>query len=750
VNNSVRLALADALASTKQPVMTVHVVPVWETDGQLPAYMRWCKELPGNCRLLFVLPKSKLRVYIGGGGQEQQQEQPKWDLAVMATGNEAGMATHLDWDNPGRRMEVLERMAEAMNLHLPARQPPVEAAELDRLAMALLQRTAAVAGRTQQQSVKWIRNWAQKKCGRPSRRVVGHMEPTAALVHADHTAQTLQNLRSTYDSTAPLRFDWRAMTYTDGSLRGGAHSGLVMGAGVYCPAEDTRVVLDMRALPDPSINAAELAAIHHAIQQGAKEIATDSLTSMYQLHRQLHRPQDHQYHQHRRLLEHIVNDIKQSEQPIHIFKVKSHTGVIGNEVADTLAKQATLLDEEQPTTGGEGDDAVTAVHEYHHPGSSKAVMFWPVHVWKEMRVGEGEVVRSKALNNIDSAVKQHMAHLLKMGASKQDTIYFSSWRNTEDDRDPCSHHMMHSKEITQAERSTALRYRTGTMYTAKTRHRYKQADSPNCLLCGQADGGHHTASGCPALTKLYLSRHHKAGQAIAKAIAEGRHGAHLIMTDVGKYTHGANGGHAGDDGDPTGEEEAAPAVDLAKLPRRIPLDALPNSMSREAKRAAIKHSVPDAFLVCPARQEEEGDTYMIAEVKYCRDTDPWQQLQRAHDQHEELAVSLRESVRDKDRVTRVPVLLGVSGAIFKKQTLSTLQKLGVEGSSLTKLKYKLHRIAVKHLHWIHMTKRRKEKELEGVAGQRRHGRQNSTKKRSLQQTSWSHKDSKCASKRRKR
>jgi ribonuclease HI len=577
--------------------------------------------------------------------------------------------------------------------------------------------------------MKWVRNWAQKKYGRPTRRVGGHVEPTTALVRVDHTTQTLQKLRSTYDSTAPLRFDWKAITYTDGSLRGGAQSGLVMGAGVYCPQEDTRVLLDMRELPEPSINAAELAAIHHAIQQGAKEIATDSLTSMYQLHRQLHRPQDHQYHQHRRLLEHIVRDIRQSEQPIHVFKVKSHTGVIGNEVADQLAKQATLLDEEQPTQGGEGDDTVPIVHEYHHPGSSKAAMFWPVHVWKEMRIGEGEVVRSKALNNIGNAVKQHMTHLLKLGSSRQDTVYFSSWKTTEDNRDPCSHHMMHSKEITQAERSTALRYRTGTMYTAKTRHRYKQADNPRCLLCGQEDGGHHTASGCPALTKLYLSRHHKAGQAIAKAIAEGRHGAHLIMTDVGRYTHEANGGHAGSDGDPEGEGETAPAVDLTKLPHRIPVDALPSSMPRMAKQAAVKHSVPDAFLVCPGRQEEEGDTYMIAEVKYCRDTDPEQQMQRARDQHEELAVSLRKSVRDKDSVTRVPVLLGVSGTIFKRQTLSTLQKLGVEGNSLTKLKYRLHRIAVKHLHWIHMTKRKKERELEGVAGQRQHGNRDTRKKR---------------------
>jgi ribonuclease HI len=751
VNSSVHLALTDAL-STTQPVLTLHVLPVWDKDGQLPSYMRWCRELPNHSQLLFLIPKQKVRVHATGGAGHLPGEQPKWDMAVMATGNDAGMTSYLRWGDTARRDEALAHMANAINLQTPRGQQKVEGRGLCQLAKDLLRHTTASTGRTQQQSAKWISNWVKKKHGRRAGQAAAAAQCNTALIHADGADKTLQELRSTYSNPPPLRYDWRDITYTDGSLREGAAGTKVVGAGTYCPATDKEVLIDMRGAPEPNINIAELVGIQQALQQGATLLATDSLTSMYQIHRQLHRPQDHQYHRHRTMLEETVKTITKSDVPITILKVKSHTGVVGNELADKLAGQAALLREQDPPAD-KRDNGTTDICPYQDPGSSRKNMFWPVHVWKEMRTAAAgqearEVTKSKALSNIGSALKQHMTHLLKLGTSKQDTVYFSSWRDTEEDRDPCSHHMMHSKEVTQAERSTALRYRTGTMYTAKTRHRYKQADTPNCLLCGQADGGHHTASGCPKLTKLYLSRHHKAGQAIARAIADGRHGAHLIMTDVGKYAQDTQEKPAGGTEAPDSTGKGAPAMDLTQLPHRIPMDALPRNMSQSAKQACVKHSVPDAFLYCPPRIPGEGHTYMIAEVKYCRDTDPKQQLQRARKQHRELAASLENCMKYGDRVTTVPILLGVSGGIFKKQTVNALKRLGVEGDLLNKLKYRLHRIAVKHLHWIHTTKRKKEREKEGSA-QWNPGSAWTCNKRSRQQAGWGHAHKVCPSKRRR-
>jgi hypothetical protein len=166
-----------------------------------------------------------------------------------------------------------------------------------------------------------------------------------------------------------------------------------------------------------------------------------------------------------------------------------------------------------------------------------------------------------------------------------------------------------------------------------------------------------------------------------------------------------------------------------------------------AKQDAVKHSVPDAFLMCPEKRAGDGDTYIIAEIKYCRDTDPAQQLQRAREQHAELAHSVSRYSKARDRVCQVPILLGVSGTIFKRQTVNTLKRLGVDGDLLTKLKYRLHRIAVKHLHRIHTAKRKQEKHLEGTATG---GCQTSnTSKRPVQKTGWDNTDSRRPDKRRK-
>jgi hypothetical protein len=232
---------------------------------------------------------------------------------------------------------------------------------------------------------------------------------------------------------------------------------------------------------------------------------------------------------------------------------------------------------------------------------------------------------------------------------------------------------------------------------------------------------------------MYISRHHKAGQAIARAIADGRHGAHLVMTDVGNYQEDAGADDASHERGESGAGEDLLEMDPQQLPHRIPTSALPDSMSHSAKQAAIKNSVPDAFLRCPPERAGEGCTYMIVELKYCRDTDPEQQMQRARQQHEELVASLRKHIGVKDRVTAVPIMLGVSGGIFKRQTDAMLKQLGVQGDMLKKLKYKLHRIAVKHLHWIHTTKRKKERGLQGATVEG-----SNAKKRTQQQAGWRH------------
>ena len=89
----------------------------------------------------------------------------------------------------------------------------------------------------------------------------------------------------------------------------------------------------------------ELAAIATAIKHSYSHIATDSLTSLHQLKKQLSHPNLCRHHIQGDVLQSSAKAIHQSPLPIHFHKVKSHAGTIGNECAMLLLKyqsQSTL------------------------------------------------------------------------------------------------------------------------------------------------------------------------------------------------------------------------------------------------------------------------------------------------------------------------------------------------------------------------------------------------------------------------
>jgi len=98
-----------------------------------------------------------------------------------------------------------------------------------------------------------------------------------------------------------------------------------------------------------TISCAELAAIAAAIIHGYSHIATDSLTSMHRIKKQLSHPNLHCHHIQGLALQSITKAIHQSPSPIHFHEVKSHAGFIGNEFADALAtKSITTYSDTKP------------------------------------------------------------------------------------------------------------------------------------------------------------------------------------------------------------------------------------------------------------------------------------------------------------------------------------------------------------------------------------------------------------------
>jgi ribonuclease HI len=135
--------------------------------------------------------------------------------------------------------------------------------------------------------------------------------------------------------------------YTDGSKGDGP-----AGAGVLMIDKHNTHTARMFTFNGPqTITRAELFAIREAVKISLAEtqddtpvvIYTDSKVSLLLLRKWLHQPNLMRYHKHRKIVEEIISLAAHSLQPIQFRKVKSHIRVTGNEVADSLAKFATWV-----------------------------------------------------------------------------------------------------------------------------------------------------------------------------------------------------------------------------------------------------------------------------------------------------------------------------------------------------------------------------------------------------------------------
>jgi hypothetical protein len=109
-----------------------------------------------------------------------------------------------------------------------------------------------------------------------------------------------------------------------------------------------------------------------------------------------------------------------------------------------------------------------------------------------------------------------------------------------------------------------------------------------------------------------------------------------------------------------------------------------------------RDSVPDIVMLHYGDNDEWA--FAIVEIKYCRDTDPTPQQERAAAQHAALKDLILEH-DDRAEVSIVTLTLGASGVVYES-FMSKMRELGVRGSALTSLARRLHFMAVRNLKMI--------------------------------------------------
>ncbi|KAJ9528788.1 hypothetical protein QJQ45_000017 [Haematococcus lacustris] len=377
--------------------------------------------------------------------------------------------------------------------------------------------------------------------------------------------------------------EWTTVAYTDGScIKTSEPDPARVGAGVYIPESKALLTIAMNDLENNTINKAELTAIHAALKAGARRIATDSLCSLYQIRRALANPMSLINHRHNDILTDIATLIIDSPDTIQFYKVRAHSGIIGNEGADALAKHAALHPEQANTLG-------------YHPTIPKERGIWLNHGTDSETLAP--------LPDCRQSVRAHMHSKHKLGLANQDSIYYQMTQDiTKAAAKGAGERVMTDATISIPAQRTALLYRTGGLYNQKLAMRWKQATDDRCPLCGEADSATHLLSGCSETLPLVQERHNGAGRLIAKAISKGTLGGCIRFADTGSWEKGAR------------ENLDLPNDTLHTTLRALGL-----------KPTATKNTTrPDILMVAPQKKTGKRDKAIkritIVEIKYCADS----------------------------------------------------------------------------------------------------------------------------------
>ena len=166
-------------------------------------------------------------------------------------------------------------------------------------------------------------------------------------------------------------------------------------------------------------------------------------------------------HRHEHLIKAIVDLIKASPHTIHLYKVKSHIGIVGNEIADEVAGAAARGYFQEEKEDGEHK-------EMKLPSNNRTEMYWP-HTTDESREAGAKkrqgappedrneqqrtAPTSKPLPNIMEGIQRRCHAMHNLGGANRETIYYKAFQEALPQLDEeATNHFMTSGKITRVER----------------------------------------------------------------------------------------------------------------------------------------------------------------------------------------------------------------------------------------------------------------------------------------------------------
>jgi len=106
---------------TSVPTLTLLVLPAYGSSGTEGGYMRWLQQHPCHCRHLLCLPKSSINWQLPANSLHEKKSRGKYNVNVIAVGNETGFTTHLPFWTPGWRERLQGSLRDALKQNQAAK-----------------------------------------------------------------------------------------------------------------------------------------------------------------------------------------------------------------------------------------------------------------------------------------------------------------------------------------------------------------------------------------------------------------------------------------------------------------------------------------------------------------------------------------------------------------------------------------------------------------------------------------------------
>ena len=438
---------------------------------------------------------------------------------------------------------------------------------------------------------------------------------------------------------------------------------------------------------DASLNTAlhgELAGIHRALtllnepqHHGPQVLLTDSLSSIWLIRRALSSPQFLRVHKNRCILLEIAHMLASRTAAIHIYKVRAHTGIVGNIAVDKLAKLAHDLPPDPATDFTAAGATGRSAHwiQYASDGSGSPALdqhgppFRDVDTLKDhvLRIAQAQHTHKLMTPKKPSSVLIKNIALLKEHEGIDTDATRSIWNS-----------------VRAPDLKIAIRIRLNRLHTAARQKLHTPDKTPDatCTKCGAAiEDADHALNKCtqPQSIQMYKERHDHVGILLTRAIKAGERGSHYMHTDLCTVQQIQGG-----------EQEDTPSVQAT---RKCPDWVIPRRKQT---------SCPDILLIdilerdivnrkgkmCTTTAQRGQHTIDIIEIKYKYDLEINKIVPDALAQHADLTRNLL--THGWKAVHVHPFIVGSAGTI--SQSLHTiLVQCGI--STLETRQKLLHKIA---------------------------------------------------------